>query len=146
VPLRATNIPKALDDALDTLGSSPRKVYSRQCIILITDGVATRTLNGDANNTLAQQQSRQQADRANAAGVPIYTIGVGQNQAVELIQIPFLGDEFTNSPTGLAKLSGNGARFFAVNKNSIVAPGGGQVNAISQAFLQVARSLVQLID
>ncbi|CAN5495180.1 hypothetical protein BH10CYA1_BH10CYA1_24510 [soil metagenome] len=146
LPLRATNIPKALAEALDILGNSPRKVYSRQCVILITDGIATRTLNGDANNALAQQQSRDQATRANNAGVPIYTIGVGQNEVVEQIQVPFLGDEFSNSPQGIAKLSGNGARFFAVNKNSIVAPGGGQVNAISQAFLQVARSLVQLID
>lgn len=146
VPLRSTNIPKSLDDALDLLGNSPRKVYSRQCIILITDGIATVTMSGDPDNATSMAQSRQQAQRAKTAGVPIYTIGVGQNQPVEALQIPFLGDEFTSSPNGLASLSGNGARFFAVNRNSIVAPGGGQVNAISQAFLQVARSLVQLID
>lgn len=146
IPLRSTNVAKALEDALDMLSASPRKVYSRQCVILITDGIATSTKSGDADSALAKRQSEEEAQRANRDGVPIYTIGVGQNQAVEAKQIPFLGDEFTNSPNGLAKLSGNGARFFAVNRNSITAPGGGQVNAISQAFLQVARSLVQLID
>ena len=109
---------------------------------------ATRTKDGLPDLPLARSQSRIQATRANNEGIPIYTIGVGQNQAVESLQVPFLGDEFTTPPSdqGLAKLSGNGARFFAVNKNSIIAPGGGQVNAISQAFLQVARSLVQLIE
>ncbi len=148
VPLRATNVAKALEDALDIMSASPRKAYARQCVILITDGIATRAKDGTSDLALAQSQSRLEAGRANTDGVPIYTIGVGQNLTVENLQVPFLGDEFTIPPAniGLAKLSGNGARFFAVNKNSIIAPGGGQVNAISQAFLQVSRSLVQLIE
>jgi len=153
--LRATNIPKALEVANDMLENSPRRVYARQVVILITDGVATRDKNGVASSpptsypsgdSTAFKESRDEAGRANRDGTPIFTIGVGQNVGVENLQVPFLGDMDVSATKGLATLSGNGARFFPVNRNSIIAPSGSQVNAISQAFLQVARSLVQLIE
>ncbi|MBX9949241.1 MAG: VWA domain-containing protein [Candidatus Obscuribacterales bacterium] len=146
IALRATNTAASLKQALDMLDKSPRKVFARQVIILITDGVATRDVNGNPSTSLGYSQSREFARKANERQIPIFTVGVAQNAAVESLQKPFLGDEQTPAAEGLATLSGNGARFFPVNRNSIIAPGGGQVNAISQAFLQVARSLVQLIE
>lgn len=146
VGLRATNIAASLREALKMLDESGRKVYARQVVLLITDGVATRDIDGNPSVTQGYADSRNQAKLANEAGVPIFTVGVAQNPPVEAQQLPFLGDETTPAPQGLATLSGNGAKFFSVNRNSIIAPGGGQVNAISQAFLQVARSLVQLIE
>ncbi|HEY9787962.1 MAG TPA: hypothetical protein V6D17_21415 [Candidatus Obscuribacterales bacterium] len=146
VPLRATNIAASLKQSLDMLEKSKRKAYARQVVVLMTDGIATRDIAGNPDPTLGQQQSRDQARRANQLGIPIFTVGVAQNQPILNQQIPFLGDETTPAPNGLAALSGNGARFFAVNKNSILTEEGSQVNAISQAFLQVARSLVQLIE
>ncbi len=146
VPLRATNVAASLKQALDMLDKSPRRVFARQIIVLISDGVATRDIGGNPSTSLGYAQSRDLAKKANEKGIPIFTIGVAQNSPVEALQRPFLGDELTPAPEGIATLSGNGARFFPVNRNSILAPGGGQVNAISQAFLQVARSLVQLIE
>ncbi len=146
IPLRATNTAASLKQALDMLDKSPRKVFARQVIILITDGVATRDIAGNPSTSLGYSQSRDLARKANDKGIPIFTVGVAQNAPVEALQRPFLGDELTPAAEGIATLSGNGARFFPVNRNSIIAPGGGQVNAISQAFLQVARSLVQLIE
>jgi hypothetical protein len=144
--LRATNTAASLKQALEMLDRSPRRVFARQVIVLITDGVATRDIAGNPSTSLGYSQSREQARKANEKGIPIFTVGVAQNPPVEALQRPFLGDELTPATEGIATLSGNGARFFPVNRNSIIAPGGGQVNAISQAFLQVARSLVQLIE
>lgn len=146
LPLRATNIAASLKEALSILQNSPRRAFARQVIVLITDGIATRDINGNISQTQGYIDSRAQAGIANQAGIPVFTIGVAQNPAVLALQVPFLGDESTPAPQGLATISGNGARYFSVNEASLTAATGGQVNAISQAFLQVARSLVQLIE
>lgn len=142
VPLRSTNIASALNQGLDLLDKSPRKAYVRQVMVLITDGVPTVDLNGNPNPNAGEQLARQAAAVANQRQIPIFTIGVAQNQTIQMKQDQFLS---SSTPTGLAAISGNGAKYFSVTKATMNSSDG-SVNAISAAFLQVARGLVQLLE
>ncbi len=142
VPLRSTNIAAALNQGLDLLNASPRKSYVRQVLVLITDGVPTVDLNGNPNPSAGEQLARQAALVANQRQIPIFTIGVAQNETIQLKQDLLLS---ATSPGGIAAISGNGAKYFSVSK-STMSSSDGEVNAISAAFLQVARGLVQLLD
>ncbi|CAN5540126.1 hypothetical protein BH10CYA1_BH10CYA1_18450 [soil metagenome] len=143
VPLRSTNIAAALNQGLSILDKSPRKSYVRQVIVLITDGVPTVDLNGNPNPAAGEQLARDAAALARARQIPIFTIGIAQNQTIQARQDLFLS---ATSPGGLATISGNGAKYFSVSQATMASGGSGQVNAISAAFLQVARGLVQLLD
>jgi Mg-chelatase subunit ChlD len=111
-------------------------------MVLITDGVPTVDLNGNPNPNAGEQLARQAAAVANQRQIPIFTIGVAQNQTIQMKQDQFLS---SSTPTGLAAISGNGAKYFSVTKATMNSSDG-SVNAISAAFLQVARGLVQLLE
>jgi hypothetical protein len=130
VPLGGTNMGAGLDAAVKMLQSNSRK-GSVKAIVLFTDGEPSQPSNVDP-----KQYARNSALEAKTAGIPVYTIGLAQNPAIQPDEIAILND--TNpDPTsgGIAAIAGHGGTFTLVTDSS-------QLRA---AFEKIARHLVQLV-
>jgi hypothetical protein len=75
---------------------------------------------------LAAQQAKQK-------GIAIYTVGLALDPSLIPTQKMVLGDD---TPTGMAKIAGNGGRYFPVTSSQ----------NIRGAFASIARQLSQLVD
>jgi hypothetical protein len=133
-PLRAegsTDIAESLSTALGQLaipGSALVRPTAKRAIVLFTDGVSNRPLPSAGSDALASLQG---AAAKNAPyGVPIYTIGLSQNLAIQTSENNLLGDTAA-TPNGIAYLSGNNASYISVTNAS----------QLDQAFQTIARSL-----
>jgi von Willebrand factor type A domain len=130
VALGGTNIGAGLDAAVKMLQANSRK-GAVKAIVLFTDGEPSQPSNVDP-----KQYARNSALGAKTAGIPVYTIGLAQNPAIQPDEIAILND--TNSdPTsgGIAAIAGHGGTFTLVTDSS-------QLRA---AFEKIARHLVQLV-
>jgi hypothetical protein len=136
-PIGATDIADALQSARTQLtDASKTRIASKKAIILFTDGVP----NLPGNFSAPDYGAFQQATLAGGSNIPVFTIGLSQNQVIQPYEIEVLGDgnedaqAHGGSSQGIAAKSGNLAHFFLVTNAA-------DLNA---AFQAVARSLVVL--
>jgi len=130
VALGGTNVGAGLGAAVQMLKTNSRK-GSVKAIVLFTDGEPSQPTNVDP-----KQYARDAALAAKAAGIPVYTIGLAQNPAIQPDEVAILND--TNSDPnngGIAAIAGHGGTFTLVTDSS-------QLRA---AFEKIARHLVQLV-
>ncbi len=133
-----TNISGALYQAIKQMktsaqgGSGLSRVGATKAIVLFTDGLPTSSSTGSS----PLQDARAQASAANAAGIPIYCIGLCLVPSLQSAQTDILTDT-TTSPSGggIAGISGNGAKFYQAT----------DVSQINSLFQNVARALTQLV-
>jgi len=130
VALGGTNVGAGLDAAVKMLQSNSRK-GAVKAIVLFTDGEPSQPSNVDP-----KQYARNSALEAKTAGIPVYTIGLAQNPAIQPDEIAILNDTNPNPTTGgIAAIAGHGGTFTLVTDSS-------QLRA---AFEKIARHLVQLV-
>ncbi len=130
-PTGATNISDAMKEAIDELiDNSKTRSTAKRAIVLFTDG----TPNLPGGEGPAKSACITQARRAKGAGIPVYTIGLSQNNAITGDQDALLGDNRNGSGKGIAFESGNGAIYIRVNNS----------RDLDKAFQTIARSLVVL--
>lgn len=124
-----TNITAALTQAYNDIKStSPlTRKGAKRAIVLFTDGVP----NLPTSEAIGASSALTLAGTAGSDGVPIYTIGLSQVNAIKLKEDNLLGDGKNGSGNGIAKVSGNGAIYIAVTNSS----------DLEQAFQTIARSL-----
>jgi hypothetical protein len=133
-PLRTTDTANALRRAKEIIddargGQNARR--AKPVIVLLTDG--RHSDNTENPVTVVQGWG---AD----AGIPVYCIGLAQNDTVERMMLDELGDGVTVHPTigrvgyGISFASGNGARYYQ-------APSGEELRKV---LLALARKLVTL--
>jgi hypothetical protein len=115
------------------VASRPAKSLSRQgasrAIVLFTDGLPT----SGGDNQTDDPFSQAEANCANTAGIPIYTIGLCMVPSLQADQTTVLSN---TSGTGIAKISGNGATFSQTTSAA----------GLNAVFQNVARQLVQLVQ
>ncbi len=127
-----TNIGAAVDAAVTQLVSHHRP-NAVKAIVLFTDGQATEP--GPAD--VARASARAAAVRARDAGIPVYTIGLAQNQAIIQPQFDILNDSNSAPATGgIAAISGQGAIFSQVTSQA----------DLRKCFERIARTLVRLVQ
>jgi hypothetical protein len=130
VALGNTNIGGACNRAIGMFTNANTRSNAKKVIIIFTDGEPTvgTPLSGDprVNCQLAAQKAKQQ-------GIAIYTVGLALDPSLIPIQQQVLGDV---QPTGMAKIAGNGGKYFPVTNSS----------NIRTAFASIARQLSQLVD
>jgi hypothetical protein len=142
-PVRAcggTDIAGALYRALNQIlpasqgGQGLSRAGSNKVVVLFTDGLPNRsTVPGDSDPTTA---ARDQAARANAAGIPIYCIGLCLVPTLQAAQTAMLTDANSNPQSGgIAGISGNGAVFYQTTSSA----------ELSKLFENLARNLCQLV-
>jgi len=131
-PLRAegqTDIADALSQALSQLqNNADYRPAAKRAIVLFTDGVPNLpggTIAAATTAALAQGTAAGQP----GVNIPIYTIGLSQNPALQGQEASLLGDSVSNP--GIAYLSGNNAIYVPVTSAS----------QLDQAFQTIARSL-----
>ncbi|PWT94307.1 MAG: hypothetical protein C5B53_13500 [Candidatus Melainabacteria bacterium] len=131
-PLGQTDIADTLHSAVAQLTSSSQsRPTAKKAILLFTDGVP----NLGTNTTIPDYGAFNEASAAGTAGIPVFTIGLSTNSAIQPHEDTVLGDG--NPPSnqqGIAYRSGNLAVYYPV-------AGGTSLNS---AFQAVARSLVVL--
>jgi hypothetical protein len=119
----STDIADALSTALSQLSNtSDYRPGAKRAIVLFTDGVPNVPPPAATANTAALAQGT----AAGAGNIPIYTIGLSQNPAIQSQENALLG-----TSGGIAGLSGNGAIYVPITTSS-------QLDA---AFQTIARSL-----
>jgi hypothetical protein len=130
VALGATNIGGACSKAVDMYTPANTRPNAKKVIIVFTDGAPTvgGPLSGDP-----QVNCRLAAQKAKAQGIAVYTVGLALDPGLLPIQQAVLGD---TAPTGMAKIAGNGSKFFPVTNSS----------NIRTAFASIARQLSQLVE
>jgi hypothetical protein len=130
VALGGTNIGGGAKKAIDMFTPDKTRANAKKVIIVFTDGDPTNggPLSGDprVNCQLAAQQAKQK-------GIAIYTVGLALDPSLIPTQKMVLGDD---TPTGMAKIAGNGGRYFPVTSSQ----------NIRGAFASIARQLSQLVD
>lgn len=142
-----TNIGDAVNKARQQLQSQGRP-SARKAIIVFTDGQPTAPTNGDP-----WQYARDAATDCQTAGIPIYTIGLAQNNAIIPGECNILNDDpnrqinytdsfgqpqsYTPGPSnpGISFIAGNGGKFFLVTNTQ----------HLRLTFENIARQLVQLV-
>lgn len=128
-----TNIGDALDEAVTQLKNHNR-AGSKKAIVLFTDGQPTV---GQPLATDPWVNARKAAQNAKAAGIPVYTIGLAQNQEIIPGETAILNDTDPSTTNGgIAAIAGNGGKFFLVTKTS----------DLRKTFENIARQLVQLVE
>jgi len=133
VATTSTNIGDAVQQAVKQLQTNSR-AGSKKAIVLFTDGEPTT---GGPLNSDPWANSRDAAVLAKNAGIPIYTIGLAQNQAIIPSETSILNDTDSNSGSGgMAAIAGNGGQFFLVTNAS----------QLRYTFEHIARCLVQLVN
>ncbi|MBI2810562.1 MAG: VWA domain-containing protein, partial [Candidatus Melainabacteria bacterium] len=133
-----TNIAGALQYSIKQLQSTTSgglglaRPGAKKAIVLFTDGLPTASsLGGDPT-----ADARAQAVAANAAGIPIYCIGLCLVPSLQASQTAVLNDTNTNASTGgIAAISGSNAQYYQATDPT----------QLNQVFENVARSLVNLI-
>jgi hypothetical protein len=141
-PLGKTNIYAALTEAINELTSNASRSESRKAIILFTDGIPNKGISSAGPgsptgfNSPAAQDARTAAQRAKDNGIPIYCIGLSNNGSLATDMNVFLKETAPSGsqPPGLAYMT-NG-RYWNVNN----------ATQLQQAFRQIARELVQLVN
>lgn len=133
VATTSTNIGDAVHQAVEQLQSNSRP-GAKKAIVLFTDGQPTAggPLSGDpwANARAAAVEARQ-------AGIPIYTIGLAQNEEIIPSETALLNDTDPDPATGgMAAIAGNQGKFFLVTRAS----------DLRATFEHIARLLVQLVQ
>jgi len=129
-PTGKTDISDSLTAAINEL-TDPTKARptAKKAIILFTDGVP----NMPGGTAAAQAAAFAAAGAAKGQGIPIFTIGLSQNSAIQPLEDAFLGDG-VHGGNGVAYLSGNNAIYIPVTT----------VSELNAAFQTIARSLVVL--
>ncbi len=128
--LGGTDMVDAMTNALGMF-SGGRRTNAKPAAVLFTDGIPDRPIGGSNDyGTFAE------ASAYNSSSIPLFTIGLYQNNAVATAQNSILGDGHS-SAQGIAYYSGNGATFNQVSASS----GESGLNA---AFQAIAKSLVVL--
>lgn len=127
-----TNIGMPLDQAVTDLTTNGR-AGTVKAIILFTDGEPTA---GGPLDTNPLTNARKAAVEAQAAGIPIYTIGLAQTPAIEPSEIAILNDTDPNPNSGgIAAISGHGATFNLVTDSS----------QLDVTFEKIARRLCNIV-
>jgi hypothetical protein len=103
------------------------RVATKTAIVLFTDGPPTGGVAGSQ-----AQIAQTEAKNCEKLGTAIYCIGLSQNPTLIPLQQQFLND--ADGSSGIAALSGNGARFFPCSSSADV----------RAAFANIARRLVVL--
>jgi hypothetical protein len=128
-----TNIGLAIHTAVLDMKAHARK-GSVKAIILFTDGEPTA---GTPLDNDPATNARMAASEAAAAGIPVYTIGLAQTQAIIPSETAILNDTDSNPQTGgIAAISGHGATFNLVSDSSL----------LRAAFERIAHRLVELVS
>ena len=133
VALGSTNIGAAVDKAVQELKAHARP-GSVKAIVLFTDGQPT-TPAGPLDSD-PWTNARKAAIEARDAGIPVYTIGLAQNQSIIAGETAILND--TNSDPangGMAGIAGHGGTFNLVTNSS----------QLRKTFEKIARHLVELV-
>jgi hypothetical protein len=133
-----TDIAGALNAALKQVettaqgGQGLGRTGATKAIVLFTDGLPTvSSLGGDPAT-----DARTVATQANAAGIPIYCIGLCLVPSLQASQTAILTDTNSNpSSGGIAGISSHGAGFYQANN----------ISELNRVFENVARALVQLV-
>lgn len=132
VAIRSTNIGDAVHKAVQQLTAESR-VGAKKAIILFTDGQPTA---GGPLDSDPWRNARLSAVEARNAGIPIYTIGLAQNDEIIPEEIAILNDTNSDSSTGgMAAIAGHGGKFFLVT----------DFRQLRSTFENLARQLVQLV-
>lgn len=127
-----TNIGDVLNRAVDQLQNNSR-TGSKKAIVLFTDGQPTVAGPLSSNEWT---NARMAAQRARAAGIPIYSIGLAQVPEIIPGETAILNDTNSNpSSGGVSAIAGYGGKFFLVT----------DVNDLRKTFENIARQLVQLV-
>ncbi len=127
-----TNIGDVLNRAVDQLSTNSR-TGSKKAIVLFTDGQPTVAGPLSSNEWT---NARMAAQRARAAGIPIYSIGLAQVPEIIPGETAILNDTNSNpSSGGVSGIAGYGGKFFLVT----------DVNDLRKTFENIARQLVQLV-
>ncbi|HEY9731852.1 MAG TPA: VWA domain-containing protein [Drouetiella sp.] len=133
VALGSTNIGAAVDRAVQELKHHARP-GSVKAIVLFTDGqptVPAGPLDSDP-----WTNARKAAIEARDAGIPVYTIGLAQNQSIIAGETAILNDTNNDSATGgMAAIAGHGGTFNIVTNSS----------QLRKTFEKIARHLVELV-
>jgi hypothetical protein len=124
---------KSTDPTTTPLGA-PAQNLSRpgatRAIVLFTDGEP----NWSPDIGTTDPQCQAEANAANSAGIPIYTIGLCLVPSLQANQVTVLTD--ATGSNGIAALSGNGATFTQTTSAS----------GLTAVFQNVAHQLVQLVQ
>lgn len=132
VAISGTNIGDAVNTAVNQLRTNSR-TGARKAIVVFTDGQPT---SGGPLNADPWTNARLAAANAKQYGIPIYTIGLAQNQQIIPGETAILNDTNANPNTGgIAAIAGNGGKFFLVT----------DVADLRATFENIARQLVQLV-
>ncbi len=144
-----TNIGDALDKAKDMLVAHKRP-GAKRAIVLFTDGQPTAPGSGNTPWTSARSAAQEVKDQ----GIPIYTIGLAQNNQIVPGECNILNDDpnktvtytdqqgnpqsYTPGPgnPGVSYIAGNGGKFFLVTSTA----------NLRYTFENIARQLVQLVS
>lgn len=124
-----TNIGGGTNTAIEQFTGNSRP-NAKKVIVLFTDGAPT---NGGPLSGDPRQNCILAAQKANQRGMAIYTVGLALDPALIPQQQQVLGD---STPQGMAKLAGNGGRFFQVTN----------AGNLRNAFASIARQLSQLVE
>lgn len=127
-----TNIGDAINTAVSQLKNNARP-GAHKAIVLFTDGEPT--VGGPLNND-PDTNARLAAQEANAAGIPIYSIGLAQTASIIPSETAILTDQNSNPSTGgMSGIAGHGGEFWLVTTNA----------DLQLTFENLARQLVQLV-
>lgn len=147
----STNIGEAIQRSRIWLNDPARfRPGARRCIVLFTDGQPTAPNGNSSDITYAQNQA--DLCNTNSVKIPIYTIGLAQNDAIVPGECDILNDggvgqvvtytnqsgnpaSYTCTADGVAKRAGNGGKFFLVTNTA----------HLRLTFENIARQLVQLV-
>lgn len=133
VALGATNIGAAVNKAVQELKANARE-GSVKAIVLLTDGQPT--LPGGPLDSDPWTNARKAAVAARDAGIPVYTIGLAQNQDIIAGQTAILNDTNRDPNSGgVAGIAGHGGTFNLVTTSS----------QLRKTFEKIARHLVELV-
>jgi hypothetical protein len=133
VAISGTNIGDAINTAVNQLSKNSR-AGSKKAIVLFTDGEPTSAGPLDSD---PWTNARKAAVLAQKAGIPVYCIGLAQNQAIIPSETGILNDTDPNPSTGgIAAIAGHGGKFFLVTN----------VQDLRLTFENIARQLVQLVQ
>lgn len=128
-----TNIGDAVYTAVQQLKAQTRPT-SKQVVVLFTDGMPTV---GGPLSADPMSNARLAAMKAHEAGIPVFTLGLAQNNEIIPFETAILNDTNDDPNSGgIAAISGNGARFYLVTDST----------KLRATFENIARQLVQLID
>ncbi|HEY9679546.1 MAG TPA: vWA domain-containing protein [Drouetiella sp.] len=133
VALGSTNIGAAIDKAVKDLKTNARP-GSVKAIVLFTDGEPTVPSGPLDSDPLTN--ARKAAIEARDAGIPVYTIGLAQNQAIVAGETAILNDTNADPANGgIAGIAGHGGTFNLVTNSS----------QLRKTFEKIARHLVELV-